>query len=133
MKKLLAVSILSLALCIGLAHAATPVIESQTIAAQEQGPSDADHAALVELSKFADEHNLFGVYRNSPSGKTFDVGLFETDKDGNIVGDSPKWVVLGAATLTDGVKQIEADFAQFPNGNTRDNTQQKQSGRQANV
>lgn len=73
-------------------------------------------AALSELTKFAQARGLLGAYRDGSKDGTYDVAMFVTDKDGNVVGDDPKWVVYGAATLTEGVKQIESDYTTYPDG-----------------
>lgn len=132
MKKLLAVSILALALCSIGAHAAR--IEPQVIQVQDQqGPSltDVDKAAWTDFTKFAAAHQLGAAYRYDPDTKLWDLAFFTLDKDGNY--DQPKWVVIGYTSLPDAVKQIEADFAQFPDGSQRDHTDSNRSGRQANV
>lgn len=72
-------------------------------------------AALNELTKFAADHSLLGAYRDGTKQGTYDIALFLTDADGQATGE-PKWVVYGATTLTEGVKQIESDFVTYPDG-----------------
>lgn len=73
-------------------------------------------AALSDLTKFAAAHNLLGAYRDGAIEGTYDVALFEMDKDGNATSNEPKWVVYSAASLTEGVKQIESDYTTYPDG-----------------
>lgn len=72
-------------------------------------------AALNELTKFAADHSLIGAYRDGTKEGTYDIALFLTDADGQATGE-PKWVVYGAATVTEGVKQIESDYVTYPDG-----------------
>jgi hypothetical protein len=76
-------------------------------------------AALEELNSFSADHNLTGGWRDGDKKGTYDVALFVNDADGEPIftaPNGPKWVVYGATTLTEGVKQIESDYAQYPDG-----------------
>jgi hypothetical protein len=115
MKKFIPVVVLMLAFAAASFSATRTPIFEQNVPVVTVAQSDEDVAALSELTGFAAEHKLIGGYRDGTPG-TFDVALFATDDDGQATGDGPKWVVYGAASLTVGVKQIEADFAQYPDG-----------------
>jgi hypothetical protein len=65
--------------------------------------------AWDQFNAFAKEHNLIALYRH-PAEDVWDLAL-TTDE-----GTAPKWAVYGFKTLTEAVKQIEADYTKYPNG-----------------
>lgn len=116
MKKFFASAVLAFALFAAPAYFAKDVPQQTVTVRASTETEDEAAAALKELSTFATANNVFGAYRNGATTGTYDVALFELDKDGNVVAGEPKWAVYGAATLTEGVKQIESDFATYPDG-----------------
>jgi hypothetical protein len=119
MRKFIQAMLFGLALCVVSTFATTRSTVSHPnvvmIAAQPDETQEQAHAALDELDKFAAAHSLLGAYRDGSEAETFDVALFITDDDGQATGD-PKWIVYGFSTLTEAVKQIEADYATYPDG-----------------
>jgi hypothetical protein len=103
-----------------LRAASTMITVAAARLAADETPEE-QNAALLELTKFAQDRNLLGGYRDGAVDGTYDIALFETDKDGNAVGDEPKWAVYGAATITEGVKQIESDYTTYPDGHNKPN------------
>jgi hypothetical protein len=121
MRKFILATTLGLTLCAAYSFSATRSAmlqqDSQIVTVQD---SDADQAALNELNNFAAAHQLIGGYRDGSEDGTFDLALFTADENGDATGDGPKWVVYGAATLTEGVVQIESDYKTYPDGHNVD-------------
>lgn len=118
MKKWFAVAVLAVMVVLNVPSFAASSTQNAPITVAAGETEEEARVALVEFTKFAEDHKLLAGYRDGSAPGTYDVALFVTDENGQAVGD-PKWVVFGAASLTKGVKQIEADFAEFPDGNIR--------------
>jgi hypothetical protein len=72
-------------------------------------------AAWDEFNKFASDHNLVGGYQH-PNEDSWSLALFVGEDS-----DVPKWAVYDYSNLTDAVKQIESDYATYPDGHETHN------------
>jgi hypothetical protein len=113
MRKFIQAMLLGLALC-AASFAATRIAPVQQVLTVATETDEQAAAAFSEFNKFAADHNLTAGYRNS-TPDTWDLAFFVNDADGQASGD-PKWVVYGYHSVTAAVKQIEADYAKYPDG-----------------